>query len=156
MEYENEQAQEEVVEQVEQQEEEQNENQDVLTLSGEERAEYEKWKAKKEERQRFVEKAKDAPKPKQTFNVTADKLERMELKLDGYSSEEVEAIMELGGSKALANPLVKTAIEAMRNKAKSENERQPLNSKSPVFQKFTQADLNNMSAKELEKILPKD
>ncbi len=148
-------VQEEVVEQEEQQEQEESQE-EVLTLSGEDKAEYEKWKAKKEERQKFVEKAKVNPQPKQTFNVTADKLERMELKLDGYSSEEVEAIMDLGGSKALSNPLVKGAIEQMRAKAKSQDEKQPLNSKTPVFKKFTQSDLRSMSSKELEKILPKE
>lgn len=151
------QVEEEVVPQEETTEEttEESQDEDVVTLSGDEKAEYEKYKAKKEERQRFSEQAKKSP-PKQTYNVSADKLERMELKLDGYNSEEVEAIMELGGSKSLSNPLVKGAIESMRAKAKNQDSNQPLNSKSPVFKKFTQTDLNNMSVAELEAILPKD
>lgn len=153
---ENEIVEEEVVPQEETTEEEQiEETQDVLTLSGDDKAEYEKWKAKKEERQKFVEKAKAAP-PRKEYNVTADKLERMELKLDGHTNDEVEAIMELGGIKALSNPLVRGAIEQMRAKAKSQEANQPLNSKSPVFKKFTQADLNGMTSAELEAILPKD
>jgi len=144
-----EQTSEEVVEIQEETQEE-----DALTLSGEDKAEFEKWKAKKEERQRFAEKAKSQPQ-KPAYNVTADKLERMELKLDGYSSDEVEAIMDLGGSKALSNPLVKGAIEQMRAKAKSQDASQSLNSKSPVYKKFTQEDLSKMSSAELEKILPR-
>ena len=129
---------------------------DSLTLSGEEKAEFEKWKAKKEERQKFVEKAKSNPQPqKASYNVTADKLERMELQLDGYSKDEVEAIMDLGGTRALGNPLVKGAIESMRSKTKSNESNQSLNSKSPVFKKFTQDDLSKMSSAELAKILPR-
>lgn len=148
-------TQEEITSEEVQETQEETQQEDVLTLAGEEKAEFEKWKAKKEERQKFVEKAKSNPQPqKTTYNVTADKLERMELKLDGYSSDEVEAIMDLGGSKALSNPIVKGAIEQMRNKSKSENANQALNSKSPVYKKFTQDDLGKMSSAELEKILP--
>lgn len=157
---EEEQVQDEVVEQEEvtttEETTEDEQSEDVVTLTGEDKAEFEKWKAKKEERQRFAEKAKSNPPQKATYNVTADKLERMELKLDGYSSDEVEAIMDLGGSKALSNPLVKGAIEQMRNKSKSDDSKQALNSKSPVFKKFTQDDLSKMSSAELEKILPRD
>lgn len=152
-------VQDEVVEQevttTEENTEEEETQEEVLTLKGDDKAEYEKYKAKKEERQRFAEKAKSNPQPqKPTYNVTADKLERIELRQDGYSKDEVEAIMELGGTKSLNNPLVKGAIDQMRSKSKSENANQPLNSKSPVFKKFTQEDLNKMSSAELAKILP--
>ena len=100
---------------------------------------------------------KDKPQPKESsYQVTPDTLERIELRQDGYSKEETDAIMELGGSKALKNPLVKTAIEAMRSKAKSQDSNQPLNSKSPVYKKFTQEDLKKMTSAELEAILPRD
>ena len=127
---------------------------DVITLKGEDKTEYEAYLAKKAKREPYIK--PKSLQPKKEYNVTADKLERMELKLDGYTGDEVEAIMELGGSKALSNPLVKGAIETMRAKAKSQESNQPLNSKSPVFKKFTQADLNGMTSAELEAILPKD
>lgn len=100
---------------------------------------------------------KSNPKPKEaSYQVTPETLERIELRQDGYSKEEVEAIMELGGNKALSNPIVKSAIDAMRNKSKSQDSNQSLTSKSPVFKKFTQSDLNKMSSAELEAILPRD
>ena len=113
---------------------------------------------KKLQRQSIAYKAtKDAPQPeKSSYQVTPDTLERIELRQDGYSKEEVESIMELGGTKALKNPLVKSAIESMRSKAKSQDSNQPLNSKSPVYKKFTQDDLKKMTSKELEAILPHD
>jgi hypothetical protein len=102
---------------------------------------------------------KETPRetPKETpYNVTPEKLERIELRQDGYSKEEVEAIMDLGGTKALKNPLVKSAIDQMRKKAQSDDANVNLSSKSPVYKKFTQEDLNKMSLTDLEKILPRD
>ncbi len=81
------------------------------------------------------------------------KLEKLELRADGYTSDEIDAIQELGGAKALSNPLVQSAIKAMRAEKKSQDAKEPLNSKSPVFKKFTQQDLSKMSASEMEKIL---
>jgi hypothetical protein len=144
-----------VVPQEETTEEEQaEETQDVLTLTGEDKEAYESYLAKKAKREPYIK--PKSPQPKKTYDVTAEKLERIELRQDGYSKEEVEAIMDLGGSKSLNNPLVKTAIEAMRNKQKSEDANIAPSSKSPVFKKFTQSDLNNMSSAELAKILPTD
>lgn len=100
---------------------------------------------------------KDNSKPKESsYQVTPETLERIELRQDGYSKEEVEAIMELGGNKALKNPIVKSAIDAMRSKAKGAESNQSLNSKSPVYKKFTQGDLKGMTSKELEAILPRE
>jgi uncharacterized protein (DUF1697 family) len=81
------------------------------------------------------------------------KLERLELRADGYSPDEIDAIQELGGAKALKNPVVQSAIKAMRAEKKSQDAKEPLNSKSPVFKKYTQQDLGKMSASEMEKIL---
>lgn len=132
---------------------EESQEEDVLTLTGDDKAEYEKYKAKKEQRKQFAEKAESNPKK---FEVTPNKLERIELRQDGYSKEEVDAIMELGGIKMINNPVVKSAIEQMRAKEKSENASQSLSSKSPVYKKYTQEDMSKMTSKELEAILPKD
>lgn len=48
----------------------------------------------------------------------------------------------------------KTLLDKVRAEKKSKDSSEELTSKSPVFQKYTQADLKGMSAKELEKILP--
>lgn len=96
------------------------------------------------------------PKENVVLNISPERLERIELAQEGYSRDEVDAIMELGGSKALKNPIVKSAIDNMRAKEKSKNASTAPSSKSPVFQKYTQEDLSKMSASELEKILPRD
>lgn len=82
-----------------------------------------------------------------------DRFERLELRTEGYSPEEVDEIMSLGGPQVLESKLVQSAIKAMRAEKKSMNAKEPLNSKSPVYKKFTQDDLSKMSSKEMEKIL---
>ena len=62
--------------------------------------------------------------------------------------------MRNGGRKALEDPLVSSAIEATRKKAKSQEATPQGTNKSAVYQKFTERDLKGMSAAELEKILP--
>ena len=82
-----------------------------------------------------------------------DRFERLELRTEGYSPEEVDEIMSLGGPQVLESKLVQSAIKAMRAEKKSKDAKEPLSSKSPVYKKFTQDDLSKMSSKEMEKIL---
>lgn len=96
---------------------------------------------------------KQTAKPKEEVLDKDERFERLELRADGYSKDEIEEIMSLGGTKVLDSKIVQSAIKAMRAEAKSKDAREPLNSKSPVFKKFTQDDLNKMSSKEIEKIL---
>lgn len=156
MDIQNEQVQEEVI--VQEEEFTPEETLEIEEETPEETVTLTKSEYQKMHRQSLAYKAtKDTPQPKESaYQVTPDTLERIELRQDGYSKEEVDSIMELGGSKALKNPLIKTAIEAMRSKAKSQDSNQPLNSKSPVYKKFTQEDLKGMTSKELEAILPRD
>lgn len=121
---------------------------DTVTLS--------KSEFKKLQRQAIAYKAnKETPKPnkEESFAISPEKLERIELRQDGYSKEEVDAIMELGGTRALENPLVKGAIETMRSKAKSQDEKQSLSSKSPIYKKYTKEDFDKMSSADMEKII---
>lgn len=161
MEQENEQALEGVEEQEENtQDEESNEEEqsesddDSVTLS---KAEFKKLR-----RQAIAYEAnKNKPEVKQersetSSDITSERFERLELKADGYSQEEIDEIMDLGGQKVLKTNLVQAAIKAMRAEKKSKDASQPLSSKSPIFKKFTQEDLSKMSSTELEKILPKD
>lgn len=83
-----------------------------------------------------------------------ERYERLELKIDKYSDEEIDFIMQNGGRKSLDNKLVKSAIEAQRKFVKSEGATPSGSGKSPVFQKFTERDLKNMPLEELEKIIP--
>lgn len=80
-----------------------------------------------------------------------------DLRLDGYSKEEVKFIMNNGGRKALADdPFVKVAIEQIRTQKKAENAIPAEDTgKSEIERKYTAEQLNNMSADELYKILPK-
>jgi len=87
-------------------------------------------------------------------NVDKDeRFERLELRADGYSKDEIDEIMSLGGTKVLNTKIVQSAIKFMRADAKSKDASATVSSKSPVYKKYTQEDLSKMSSKEMEKIL---
>ena len=94
-------------------------------------------------------------KPKETNQpINSDeRFERLELKTEGYNSDEVDFLMQNGGRKALDNTIAMAGIEAIRKKAKSQNATPSGTNKSPVYQKFTVQDLSKMSSEELEKII---
>lgn len=82
--------------------------------------------------------------------------ERMELKTEGYSEDEIAFIQQSGGRKALENTYVKQAIESMRSQKKAEAAAvETTAGKSEVEKQYTDEQLRNMSTAELEKILPK-
>ena len=99
-------------------------------------------------------------KPKETITPPTDiEDERLELRLQGYSKEDVKFIMQNGGSKILEDKtsLVSIALEAKRAQQRAEQAAQQTTNTtglSEVERKYTPAQLKNMSAKELEKILP--
>jgi hypothetical protein len=102
---------------------------------------------------------KKASKAEVTINqqsppVTREDYERLDLKTEGYKSEEVDFLMQNGGRKALDNPIVMAGIDAMRKKQKSQEATPSGTAKSAVYQKFTEADLKKMPLEELEKIVP--
>ena len=92
-------------------------------------------------------------KPALKADIGDERFERLELRQDGYSKDEIDEIMALGGTKVLNSKIVQSAIKTMRADAKSKDASQPLSSKSPVYKKFTQEDFGKMSSKEMEKIL---
>lgn len=96
----------------------------------------------------------EEPQP-QINHSPDDKLTRLELKTDGYKNEEIDFIMKNGGPSAVNDPFVKAAIDVMRSKSKSEDAIPEGSPKSPVYQKFTEQDLQNMSTAELEKLIPR-
>lgn len=97
-------------------------------------------------------KAKQKTAPR-TEDVSDERLERLELRAEGYSPDEVQEIMDLGGTKVLANKVVQNAIKSMRAEKKSKDSMMDVSSKSPVYKKYTQQDLGKMTSKEMEKIL---
>lgn len=89
-------------------------------------------------------------------SIPDDRFERLDLKTDGYNSDEIEVLMQNGGRSALDNPIVMAGIEAIRAKNKSLNATPSGTGKSPVYQKHTERDLKKMSLEDLEKIVPQD
>ncbi len=86
--------------------------------------------------------------------------EVIDLRLEGYSKSQVEFIMKNGGRKTLEdkNSLVSIAISQQREQSKAEDAASKVvdtSSLSDVERKFTPEQLKNMSAKELEQILPR-
>lgn len=81
--------------------------------------------------------------------------ERMELKTDGYSDEEIAYIQQSGGRKALENTYVKATIETMRKQKQAEAATVETGAgKSEVEKKYTDEQLRAMTPAELEKLLP--
>lgn len=160
MDNENEYAQEEVVEQEEQTSE------DIINEEVEEEAlepEEDKVTLSKSEFNKLnrraiayetIKKEKPLSKPNQEASyISTERLDRIELMQEGYSKQEVDTIMELGGRKVLDNPIVQGAIKTLRQQEKSKDASTSLSSKSPVYKKYTQEDLNKLSAAEMEKLL---
>ena len=88
--------------------------------------------------------------------VNAGINERVELRLDGYNAEEVEFILANGGRKALENKFVKSAIDTMREQARSEKAAIDENaSGGNVEKQYSRNDLLNLPMDELEKLVPK-
>lgn len=80
--------------------------------------------------------------------------EKIELKVEGYSPEEVDFIMRNGGRNALKNDFVLKAIEAKREQIKAEKAIVSEDtSKSEIEKKYTHEQLKNMSTEDLEKLI---
>jgi hypothetical protein len=85
--------------------------------------------------------------------------EVIDLRLDGYSKEEVEFIIKNGGRKALEDKTsyVSIALNTKREQARAEAEANKVTDTSgmtDVERKYTQEQMKNMTAEELAKILP--
>lgn len=130
----------------------------------------EKYARLEEQNKKLFERAKKAEtlakelktqKPEQKITnkpIDLDE-EKFELRLQGYSKEDVNFILNNGGSEALKdkNSLVSLALSEKRKQAEAENAAQQTTNTSgmsEVERKYTPEQLKNMSAKDLEKILP--
>lgn len=105
------------------------------------------------ENKKLKESSEKSLKTKQTSPESDERFERLELKTDGYNSQEVDFLMQNGGRKALENPIVMAGIEAIRKKQKSVDATPDGTAKSTVYKKYSEADLKKMSAEDLEKIM---
>jgi hypothetical protein len=86
--------------------------------------------------------------------------EAVELRLDGYTKQETEWIIQNGGRKVLEDPnsLVSIALKASREQRAAEEASSAVSSTvglSEIERKYTPEQLRNMSVKELEAILPR-
>lgn len=111
-------------------------------------------KAKSEEKEEKTEERSTQTENTQASSSNVD-VERLTLKVDGYNDDEIAEIMKLGGVQSLSNPLVKKAVEAMREERQAENAQvTDGGAKSDFTRKYSPQDLRKMSTEELEKILP--
>lgn len=90
-----------------------------------------------------------------TNGLTEERLERLELKQDGLTDDQIDFLMELGGKKALDRPFVKKALQGVREEADAMQSVQMNEStKSGKGQKFISVDnTQHMSADEMRKAI---
>lgn len=120
------------------------------------RAEEEKkaLKAQLEEAKKASIKTEVVKEDKPSYGANFE--EALELRFQGYSKEAVDFILKNGGLKSLDNPYVKAAVQSIKEQEKAEKSIPTNDSgKSDIEKKYTHEQLMNMSAAELEKILPK-
>lgn len=83
-----------------------------------------------------------------------ERFERLELKTEGYTSDEINFILKNGGRQALEDPYVKMAIDTAREERKTaESIAMNVSSKSAIERKYSQAELASMSADDMEAVL---
>lgn len=115
-------------------------------------AEAKKWKAIAGRKAKKVEQTQTQTTVE--TGLSSKEVERLTLKIDGYNDAEISEIMKLGGLKALSNPLVKKAVDVMRQERQVESAQVDTEgSTSTVSRKYSEADLRKMSSAELEKVL---
>lgn len=85
-----------------------------------------------------------------------ERLDRIELQTKGYSDEEIDFMLPLGGKKAIENEFVKAAIESKRQQKRAEAATVDTDSaKSDIEKKYTAEQIKDMSVADMEKILPR-
>lgn len=106
-------------------------------------------------KQKKSEKKPKAEKPKTFNNPSDERLDRIELRQQGYNEDVIDQIIELGGPEALKNPVVKKAADDLQAQAKAEQGASiDVGSQQAPATKYTKKDLEGMSVEEMEKVLP--
>jgi hypothetical protein len=129
---------------------------DVETLKGQ--------LAKKDEiiRQQNARLKQAKEKPQQTQIITKPSEiedERLELRLQGYSKDDVNFIMNNGGAKVLEDntSLVAIALNTKKEQKRAEeaaSQTEQSSTLSEIERKYTEEQMRNMSVEELGKLLP--
>lgn len=114
------------------------------------------WKTRAEKAEALIVKNKTKKsKAKVTNSSDSTRMDKLELRQEGYPSDIVDSIMELGGKEALKNPVLKKAVDDMLVQHKANiASKVKSSSGSPSLNKYSKQDLDNMSVEELEKVLP--
>lgn len=100
--------------------------------------------------------SKEETTKKPSTSEYEQRIERLELKQDGYSDEIIEEIMALGGKSALSNKVVKTAVESMVQQERTERAGAvDGSSQSGTKSNVSLEELKTMSSAEMAKHLPK-
>ena len=104
------------------------------------------------------EKVTDVDTEKPIIKPVSDSeaLERMGLKVDyGYPDEVIEEVMKLGGKNALSNPITKKVADQMAKDIKTAQATDiPDGPNSSADRTIKVSDLDGLSSKEMEKLLP--
>ena len=85
-----------------------------------------------------------------------ERIERLELYTKhGYPDEVIDHVMSLGGIEALSNPITKKVAEQMASEIKSQQATDiPDGPNSTADRRIKISDLEGLSSKEMEKVLP--
>lgn len=146
----------------EEQELELTENEEIETESGhsdEESTDYkELYETEKERVSKLKQKLylKNSLKPESIITKSTDEKwkQKMELKVEGYDDEAVDFLLKNGGRKALENPYIVSAIDAM--KIKKANDAAMISSegqKSSTEKRFSNAEFARLSHEDQLKAL---
>lgn len=93
-------------------------------------------------------------KPESGDYVTRQELEETRLAARGYNDDEIRFIMRNGGSEALNDKYVQASLKTMRDEQETTDATPSGEKKSPVYKNYTADELQGMSSKELEKLVP--
>lgn len=98
--------------------------------------------------------------PKETVEEPKNLIdEAVDLRLDGYSKQEVDFILKNGGRKAIEDPnsFVSLAIKTRKEQTQAEIEASKTSRSggTDTIKGYTPEQIANMSSKELEKLLPR-
>lgn len=115
----------------------------------------EHWKHKASKKEETPPEKKEELKKTNNDSPDDSWREKLELKVEGFSETEIDFIQRNGGKTSLNDPLVKQAIDTIREKSKAENAVITEDNKSDVEKKYSSDELKGMPTEELEKLLPK-
>lgn len=98
----------------------------------------------------------DQPNTSNSNQELEQKIERLELKQEGYSEEVVSQIMDLGGRNSLDNPIVKKAVDTLVQQERVDQASNVDGTiQSSTKTNVSREELKTMSVAEMEKVLPK-